>query len=218
MLNMLSNPTSEWEERKLLQQIVSLGVGYPYGNRLAASKAAISNTDTLHRLISRMLDAHPGGIIREAQDHIQNGDCGYYLLDLHKSRILTKWQYLIEDIIVDFTLSGAEDRVLLRKRKGTCLYETGFLIVPDAVFFLGANRIIAPLKEFHVLSFISLEADSKSGFVVDYDVSQSNRPLVLFPCEENNDIIQSQLDHDDRCWTEELESFIGNIGFGWKNT
>ena len=208
------------EERKLLQQLVSLGVGYPYGKSWL-SKAAITDTNTLQCQISRELRSRrcsdAGSIIREVKDRIRNGDDGYYFLDLDKGRILSKGQYLIEDMIVDFTISGADDRVLLRRRKGTCLHETRFLIVPDAVYFLWENRVCIPLNEFHMLSFISSEDTSKSGLVVDYDAAQNNRPLVLFPCEENSDIIQSQLDHDDRCWTEEHESFIGNTSFYWKN-
>lgn len=208
------------EERKLLQQLVSLGVGYPYGKSWL-SKAAITDTNTLQCQIARELRSQrcsdAGSIIREVKDRIRNGDDGYYFLDLDKGRILSKGQYLIEDMIVDFTISGADDRVLLRRRKGTCLHETRFLIVPDAVYFLWENRVCIPLNEFHMLSFISSEDTSKSGLVVDYDAAQNNRPLVLFPCEENSDIIQSQLDHDDRCWTEEHESFIGNTSFYWKN-
>lgn len=208
------------EERKLLQQLVSLGVGYPYGKSWL-SKAAITDTNTLQCQISRELRSQKysdaGSIIREVKDRIRNGDDGYYFLDLDKGRILSKGQYLIEDMIVDFTISGADDRVLLRRRKGTCLHETRFLIVPDAVYFLWENRVCIPLNEFHMLSFISSEDTSKSGLVVDYDAAQNNRPLVLFPCEENSDIIQSQLDHDDRCWTEEHESFIGNTSFYWRN-
>lgn len=208
------------EERKLLQQLVSLGVGYPYGKSWL-SKAAITDTNTLQCQISKELRSQKysdaGSIIREVKDRIRNGDDGYYFLDLDKGRILSKGQYLIEDMIVDFTISGADDRVLLRRRKGTCLHETRFLIVPDAVYFLWENRVCIPLNEFHMLSFISSEDTSKSGLVVDYDAAQNNRPLVLFPCEENSDIIQSQLDHDDRCWTEEHESFIGNTSFYWRN-
>lgn len=208
------------EERKLLQQLVSLGVGYPYGKSWL-SKAAITDTNTLQCQISKELRSQKhsdaGSIIREVKDRIRNGDDGYYFLDLDKGRILAKEQHPIEDMIVDFTISGADDRVLLRRRKGTCLHETRFLIVPDAVYFLWENRVCIPLNEFHMLSFISSEDTSKSGLVVDYDAAQNNRPLVLFPCEENDDIIQSQLDHDDRCWTEEHESFTGNTSFYWKN-
>lgn len=208
------------EERRLLQQIVSLGVGYPYG-RQGVSKAAISDADTLYREISRTLNSQRNSdaesIIREAQDHIRNRDDGYYLLDLHKGRILAGGQHPIEDIIIDFTLPGTDDRTLLRRRKGTCLHETRFLIVPDAVYFLGINSVCVPLNEFHMLSFISSEDGSKSSFVVDYDATQNSRPLVLFPCEENSNIIQGQLDRDDRCWTAECESFIGSIGFCWRN-
>ena len=212
--------TSVLEERKLLHQLASLGVGYPYGKSWL-SKAAITDTNTLQCQIARELRSQKysdaSSKIREVKDRIRNGDDGYYFLDLDKGRILSKGQYLIEDMIVDFTISGADDRVLLRRRKGTCLHETRFLIVPDAVYFLWENRVCIPLNEFHMLSFISSDDTSKSGFVVDYDAAQNNRPLVLFPCEENSDIIQSQLDHDDRCWTEEHESFTGNTSFYWKN-
>ena len=208
------------EERKLLQQLVSLGVGYPYGKSWF-SKAAITDTNTLQCQISRELYSRKysdaGSIIREIKDRIRNGDDGYYFLDLDNGRILAKGQHPIEDMIVDFTISGADDRVLLRRRIGACLHNAGFLIVPDAVYFLWENRVCMPLNEFHMLSFISSEDTSKSGFVVDYDAVQNNRPLVLFPCEENSDIIQSQLDHDDRCWTEEHESLIGNTSFYWRN-
>ena len=202
-----------------MQQIVSFGVGYPYG-RSGLSKAAISDTDTLHREISRILSSQKysdaGNIICDAKDRIRNGDDGYYFFDLDKGRILAGGQHPIEDIIIDFTLPGADDRVLLRRRKGTCLHSIGFLIVPDAVNFLWMNRVCVPLKEFHMLSFITVD-DSRSGFVVDYDATQNNRPLVLFPCEENSDIIQSQLAHDDHCQTVEHESFIGGIGCYLKN-
>ena len=208
------------EERKLLQQIVSLGVGYPYG-RQGLSRAAITDTNTLQCQISRELYSRKysdaGSIIREIKDRIRNGDDGYYFLDLDKGRILAKGQHPIEDMIVDFTISGADDRVLLRRRIGACLHNAGFLIVPDAVYFLWENRVCMPLNEFHMLSFISSDDTFKSGLVVDYDAAQNNRPLVLFPCEENDDIIQFQLDHDDRCWVTEHETVIGNIGFYWKN-
>ena len=207
------------EERKLLQQLVSLGVGYPYGKSWF-SKAAITDTNTLQCQISRELYSRKysdaGSIIREIKDRIRNGDDGYYFLDLDKGRILAKGQHPIEDMIVDFTISGADDRGLLRRRKGTCLHETRFLIVPDAVNFLWMSRVCVPLKEFHMLSFITVD-DSRSGLVVDYDATQHNKPLVLFPCEENIDIIQAQLDHDDRYWTAERESFIGNIGLYREN-
>lgn len=208
------------EERKLLQQLVSLGVGYPYGKSWL-SKAAITDTNTLQCQISKELRSQKysdaGSIIREVKDRIRNGDDGYYFLDLDKGRILSKGQYLIEDMIVDFTISGADDRVLLRRRIGACLHNAGFLVAQNAIYFLWENRVCIPLNEFHMLSFISSEDTSKSGLVVDYDAAQNNRPLVLFPCEENSDIIQSQLDHDDRCWTEEHESFIGNTSFYWRN-
>lgn len=182
---------------------MSLGVGYRYGNRLATSSAAISHADTLHSLISRTLNfqkcSDSNNIIRDAQDHIRSGDDGYYLIDLHKGCVLVKGQHPIEDIIIDFTFWNADDRILLRGRKGTCLHDTRFLVVPDAVYFLGMNRTFVSLKEFHVLSFIRLDRSSKTGFVVDYDAAQNDRPLVLFPCEENSGIIQSELDHDDRC-------------------
>lgn len=207
------------EERSLLQQIVSLGVGYPYG-RSGLSKAAISDTDTLHRQISRILSlqkySDAGNIICDAKDRIRNRDDGYYFFDLDKGRILAGGQHPIEDIIIDFTLPGADDGVLLRRRKRTCLHNIGFLIAPDAVNFLWMNRVYVPLKEFHMLSFITVD-DSRSGLVVDYDATQHNKPLVLFPCEENIDIIQTQLDHDDRYWTAERESFIGSIGLYREN-
>lgn len=218
--NYARDPSGALEERKLLQQVVSLGVGYPYG-RQGFSRAAISDTDTLHRNVLRTLSSKKysdvDSIIREAIDHIRNREDGYYLLDLHKGRILAGGQHPIEDMIIDFTLPGTDDRTLLRRRKGTYLHETRFLIVPNAVYFLWENRVCIPLNEFHMLSFISSDGTYKSGLVVDYDAAQNNRPLVLFPCEENDDIIQSQLDRDDRCWTEEHESFIGNIGFYRKN-
>jgi len=219
--NHFRDSVSVLEERKLLKHMVSLGVGYPYGNSLGFSKAAISNADMLHRHVSRTQSSQKcsdaGSIIRDAQDRIRNGNDGYYLLDLHKSRIFARGQHPIADIVIDFILSGANDRVLLRGRTGARLHDTRFLVVPDAVYFLGMNGTCVPLKEFHALSFIRSDDDSKTGFVVDYDTAQNNRPLVLFPCEENSDIIQGQLDHDDRCWTAECESFIGNIGSGWKN-
>ncbi len=208
------------EERKLLQQIVSLGVGYPYG-RQGLSRAAITDTNTLQYQIARELRSQrcsdADSIIREVKNSIRNGDDGYYFLDLDKGRMLAKGQYLIEDMIVDFTILGADDRILLRRRKGTHLHIAGFLIAPNTVYFLWENRVCIPLNEFHMLSFISSDDTFKSGLVVDYDAAQNNRPLVLFPCEENDDIIQFQLDHDDRCWVTEHETVIGNIGFYWKN-
>ena len=213
------DPAGALEERELLQQVVSLGVGYPHG-RPWFSKAAISNISELRGCIPRMRSLQKcsdvGGITQEAQHHIRNGDNGYYLLDLHKGRILARGQHPIKDILIDFTLSGTDDRVLLRKRKGTCFHDTGFLIVPNAVYFLGMDRAYQ-LDEFHMLSFISLDGARSSGLVMDYDVIQTNRPLVLFPCEENNDIIQAQLDHDDHCLTEEYESLARNTGFNWIN-
>lgn len=208
------------EERKLLQQMVSLGVGYPYG-RSWFSKAAIPNENILHRCILSMCSSQKysdaGSITQEYQNHIRNGDNGYYLLDLQKGRILSRRQHSIEDILIDFIPRDTDDRVLLRRRKGTCFHNTGFLIEPNGVYFLWMDRTCILLKEFHMLSFVSLYGDSKSSLVVDYDATQSDRPLVLFPCEENNDIIQFQLDYDDRCLEAEYESFIRNIGYGRKN-
>ena len=118
------------EDRKLLQQLVSLGVGYPYGKSWF-SKAAITDTNTLQCQISRELYSRKysdaGSIIREIKDRIRNGDDGYYFLDLDKGRILAKGQHPIEDMIVDFTISGADDRVLLRRRIGACLHNAGFV-------------------------------------------------------------------------------------------
>lgn len=202
------NPASILEERKLLEQLVSFGVGYPHGNRLGFSEAAIWNTPTLYEQLARLLrpykDLDATNVIQEAQNHVRHGDDGYYLLDLHKGQILAGGQYPIEDIMIDFTFWNTDERVLLRRRKDACLHDTRFLVVPDAVYFLGMNRTCVPLQEFHVLLFIHLDDDSKTGFVMDYDVSQGNRPLVIFPCEENSGIIQEQLNHDDHCWTEEF--------------
>lgn len=213
------DPVSVLEERKLLQQVVSLGVGYPYG-RQGISRAAISDANTIYKHILRTPNSQKysdtGSLIREAQGHIRNRDDGYYLLDLHKGRILAKEQYPIEDIIIDFTPSGTDDRILLRRRKETCLHSIGFLIAPDAVNFLWVNGVCVPLREFYMLSFITVD-DSRAGLVVYYDATQSNKPAVLFPCEENIDIIQAQLDHDDRYWTAEYELFNGGIGYYWKN-
>ena len=148
------------EERKLLQQLVSLGVGYPYGKSWF-SKAAITDTNTLQCQISRELRSRrcsdAGSIIREVKDRIRNGYDGYYFLDLDKGRILAKEQHPIEDMIVDFTISGADDRGLLRRRKGTCLHETRFLIVPDAVNFLWMNRVFA----YHLTSSICCRSSAQ---------------------------------------------------------
>ena len=199
--NYTGDPVSALEEREILEQMVSLGVGYPYG-RPWFSKAAISDANTLRRHISTMCSLQKcsdvGSITQAAQKHIRNGDTGYYLLDLHKGRILVGRQQPIEDIIIDFTLRDTDDRVLLRRRKGTCFHNTGFLTAPNAAYFLGMNRAYQ-LDEFHMLSFISLDG-AKSGIVIDYDARQNDRPQVLFPCKENEDIIQYQLDQDDRCW------------------
>lgn len=212
--NYVKDSASIWEERKLLQQLISLGVGYPYGKSWL-SKAAITDTNMLQCQILRALRSQQystlDSTIREVKDCIRNGNEGYYFLDLDKGRIFAEGQHPIEDMIIDFTLSSADDRVLLRRRKGTRLHSAGFLIAPNAVYFLWENRVYIPLSEFHMLSFISID-NSHSGLVMDYDTAQNSRPLVLFPCEENSDIIQSQLDHDDYCWEEEFESLIGNIG------
>lgn len=220
MFDCTKDSASALEERKLLQQMVSLGVGYPYGKSWF-SKAAISDANILHRCISSMLSfqkySDVGNITRKTENRILNGDDGCYLLDLHRGRILARGQHPIEDIIIDFTLLGTNDRILLRRRKGASLHDIGFLITPNTVCFLGMNRAYISISEFHMLSFISLDNNSRSGFVVDYDATQNDRPLVLFPYEENNDIIQSQLDQDDHCLAEEYKSLIGNAGFSWKH-
>ena len=181
--NYTGDPAGALEEEELLQQVVSLGVGYPYG-RPWFSKAAISNMSELLGCIPRTLSLQKysdvGGITQEAQNHIRNGDNGYYLLDLHKGRILARGQHPIADIIIDFTLQGTDDRVLLRKRKGTCFHDTGFLIAPDGVYFLGMNGEYISLSEFHMLSFIHLDDDSEAGFVVDYDACQRQPENVDF--------------------------------------
>ena len=157
--NYTRDPADALEERELLQQVVSLGVGYPYG-RPWFSKAAISNMSGLRGCIPRMRSPQSysdvGSITQDVQNHIRNGDNGYYLLDLHKGCILANGLHPIEDIIIDFTLSGTDDCILLRRRKGTCLHDTGFLVAPDAVYFLGMDREYIPLSGFHMLSFIRL--------------------------------------------------------------
>lgn len=214
-VNYTKDLASILEERKLLQQLVSLGVGYPYG-RSWLSKSAIMDTKTLQYKIERELHSQKysdvGSIIGDAKDRIQNGGDGYYFLDLDKGRILAGEQYPVEDIIIDFTLPGAEDRILLRRKKGTHLHVAEFLIAPNGVYFLWDNSVSIPLSEFHMLSFISIDNDSTSGLVVDYDSAQNNRPAVLFPFKENNDILQSQLEHDDHCRRKEFESLIRDIG------
>ena len=202
------------EEREILEQMVFLGVGYTQ-SRFWCSKAAISDMHTLRRYVSRVcsLQKHSdvGSITQEAQKHIRNGDNGYYLLDLHKGCILVRGQYPIEDIIMDLAVSknpDSFDHILIRWRKGNCFPDTRFFIAPNAVYFLWMDRTYQ-LNEFHMLSFISL-GGVRSGFVVDYDARQNDQPLVLFPCKENEDIIQSQLDFDDHC---RYESFTGNTIF-----
>lgn len=213
--NYTEDSVSVLEERELLQRLVSLGVGYPYG-RSWLFKSAIMDTKMLQYKIERELHSHKysdvGSIIWDAKDHIQNGDDGYYFLDLDKGCILAGGQYPIEDMIVDFTISGADDRVLLRRRKGAHLHFARFLIAPNGVYFLWDNSVSIPLSEFHMLSFISIDNDSTSGLMVDYDSAQSNRPSVFFPRKENNDILQSQLDYDDHCRRKEFESLIWDIG------
>lgn len=217
-VNYTKDSASILEERELLQQLVSLGVGYPHG-RPWFSKAAITDTNTLQCQTSRLIRSQKyldaGSIIQEVKDHIRRGDDGYYMIDLHKGRILANGQHPIEDIIIDFTLSGTDDRILLRRRKGTCFHGTGFFIVPDAVYFLEINGVCIPVKEFHVLSFLRLNDTSKSGLVMDYNAAQNNRPLVLFPHRENNDIIQAQLNHDDHCLYEQFESLFRGNGSAW---
>lgn len=215
--NYSNDPINVLEERKLMEQIVSLGVGYTYGNRLSSSPAAISHADMLYRLISKTINFREcpdaSNIICDAQASIRNGDNGYYLLDLHKGCLLVKGQHPIEDILIDFTFRNTTDRVSLRKRKGVCLHNIRFLAEPDVIYFLGMNRICIPLKEFHALSFIRLDGDFKTGFVVDYDAARNDRPLILFPCKENSSIIQAQLDHDDHCCTMEWSPFTDDISF-----
>ena len=85
------------------------------------------------------------------------------------------------------------------------------MIAPNTVYFLWKDSVYNPFKEFHMLSFIRLKDDSRLGFVIDYDAAQNNRPLVLFPYEENNEIIQSQLDRDDHHWRKEHEELLRDI-------
>jgi len=202
------------EERQLLQQITALGVAYPYG-RPWFSKAASSNAYMLYRLISRTYSfqkySDDDDIIQKVKGHVLSKDDGYYLLDLHNGRIFGKGKYFIEDAIIDLTLLNTNDRVQLRRRKGNCIQNTRFLIAPDTVYFLWMDSVYNSFKEFHMLSFIRLEDDSRLGLVIDYDSTQSNRPLVLFPYEENNKIIQSQLDQDDRRLIEENVEFLNDI-------
>lgn len=202
------DPASVLEERELLQQIVSLGVGYPQCKSWG-SNAAISNMNTLHGYVSRLASLQryfdTRSITQEEENRIRSGEYGYYLIDLYNGNILSKEKHSIEDIIIDFTLWDTNDHVQLRRRKGTRLNDIAFLISPNGVFFVGTNRAYIPLNEFHMISFIGSREDSRFGFVVDYDAAQNNRPLVLFPCEENNDIIQAQLDQDDRCLKKECE-------------
>lgn len=64
-----------------------------------------------------------------------------------------------------------------------------------------------------MLSFIRTDNGSRAGLVMDYDAAQNNRPVVLFPCEENYDIIESQLENEDRLWAEEYNLLFGDIDF-----
>lgn len=212
------DPASVLEERKLLQQIVALGVGYPYCKSWG-SNAAISDSGTLHGVVLRMENIQKSldtaSITQEDERRIRMGEGGYYLIDLYNGYILSRGKHPIDDIIIDFTLLDTDDHILLRKRKGTHINNMAFLISPKGVFFVGTNRACIPFREFHMISFVGSGDNSKSGFVVDYDAAQNDRPLVLFPCEENNDIIQTQLDQDDRCRKEEYKSFLGDIGFDW---
>ena len=212
--------TSILEERKLLQQITSLGVAYSRG-RPWFSKAASSDAYMLYALISRAFGSQKysdeDDIIQEIKGHKLSKEDGYYLLDLHNGRILGKGQYFIEDAIIDLTLLNTDNRVQLRRRKRTCIHNTSFLIAPNTVYFLWMDSVYNPFKEFHMLSFIRLEDDSRLGFVIDYDATQNNRPLILFPYEENNEIIQSQLDHDDQRSIEEYEELLRDIRSYEKN-
>lgn len=214
------NSTSILEERELLQQITSLGVAYSRG-RSWFSKAARTDAYMLYALISRAFYSQKysdkDDIIQEIKGHVRSKDDSYYLLDLHNGRILGKGQYFIEDAIIDLTLLNTDDRVQLRRRKGNCIHNTSFLIAPSTVYFLWKDSGYNLFKEFHMLSFIRLEDDSRLGLVIDYDATQNNRPLVLFPYEENNEIIQSQLDHDDHRWREECEELLRDIRSYEKN-
>lgn len=206
--------TSVLEERQLLQQITSLGVAYSHG-RPWFSKAASSDAYVLYALISRSFDfrkySDKDDIIQEVKGHVRSKDDGYYLLDLYNGRIHGKGQYFIEDTIIDLTLLNTNDRVQLRRRKGNCIHNTSFLIAPNTVYFSWMDSVYNPFKEFHMLSFIRSEDDSRLGLVIDYDATQNNRPLVLFPYEENNEIIQSQLDYDDHRLIEENMEFLSDI-------
>ena len=206
--------TSILEEQKLLQQITSLGVAYSH-DRPWFSKAAISDAYTLRALISNAFSSlkysNKDDTIQKVKGHKLSKDDSYYLLDLHNGRILGKGQYFIEDAIIDLTLLNTDDRVQLRRRKWNCIHNTSFLIAPNTVYYLWEDSVYNLLKEFHMLSFVRLEDDSRLGFVIDYDATQNNRPLVLFPYEENNEIIQSQLDRDDHHWRKEHEELLRDI-------
>lgn len=219
MFDEARDPVSILEERELLQQIVSLGVGYPHCKSWG-SNSAISDMSTLSLLISRMGSYQKyydlENIIHEAGNRIRSGAEGYYLIDLYNGHILSKEKYRIEDIIIQFTILNRNDRFNIRRRRGTRLQNMVFLISPKGVFFVGVERAYFPFKEFHMISFVSSSGKSKSGFVVDYDAVQNNRPLVLFPCEENNDIIQDQLDKDERYFKEERKAFLKHIGVDWE--
>lgn len=210
------DPVNAFEERRLLRQIISTGVGYPF-DRPYCSKAAIVNENWLHPHISRIVGSErysdQDSKIREINEHIQRGDDGYYLLDLYKGRILAKKRLSIEDILIDFKMSESNNNVLLRRRKCDYLRGTAFLVATDAVYFLWMDKFYIPLGEFHMLSFIRTDDGSRAGLVMDYDAAQNNRPMVLFPCEENHDIIESQLENEDRLWAEEYNLLFGDIDF-----
>lgn len=205
-----------FEERKLVEQIISTGVGYPF-DRPYSSKAAIVNENRLHIHISRIMGperfSNRDSKIREINGHVQNEDDGYYLLDLYKGRILAKRRFSIEDILIDFRLFESNNNVLLRRRKCDSFRGAAFLAAPDAVYFRWMGKFYIPLGEFHMLSFVRTDDGSRAGLVMDYDAAQNNRPAVLFPCEENYDIIESQLEKEDRLWAEEYDSIAGDIYF-----
>ncbi len=209
-INYTADSVNAFEERRVLRQIISNGVGYRF-QRPELCREVISDTNRFHIYIWRTVRSANrldyGRVLPENKRHFQSRENGYCMIDLDNVRLLVKGrEFRIKNVIIGFTSYVTDENVLIGNRRWAYIPDTRFFVTPSTVYFLQVDQGYIPLSQFHMLSFISSDEGYESALVIDYDATQNSRPLVLLPCEENFDIIRSEIDCDDRAWGARLDA------------